>query len=115
LVAARTVSDAQVMDRVRDLAWTVAENGTRCLAAGLYGPRKMTRLVRRTMPAATPGAVDRAMKALDLKGIRRSKGTRTTIPGKEGTRAGDLLDRDFTAAAPNRTCVMDFTNPLLTR
>ena len=28
---------------------------------------------------------------------------------KDGKRAGDLLDRDFTAPAPNRTWVMDFT------
>ena len=32
-----------------------------------------------------------------------------TIPGKDGKRAGDLLNRDFTATAPNRTWVMDFT------
>lgn len=109
-VAARTVTDAQVMDLVRDLAWTVDPEGVRRLAPeGLYGRRKMTRLVRRALPAATPGAVDRAMKALGLKGVRRSKGIRTTIPGKDGKRAGDLLDRDFTAAAPNRTWVTDFT------
>lgn len=69
----------------------------------------MTALVRRTSPGASPGAIDRAMRSLDLQGIRRSKGVRTTIPGKDGRRAGDLLDRDFTAAAPNRTWVMDFT------
>jgi transposase InsO family protein len=34
---------------------------------------------------------------------------RTTIPAKDGRRAGDLLNRDFTACAPNRTWVMDFT------
>ena len=44
-----------------------------------------------------------------MNGIRRAKGIRTTIPAKDGTRAGDLLDRDFTACAPNRTWVMDFT------
>ncbi len=38
-----------------------------------------------------------------------SKGIRTTIPAKDGKRAGDLLDRDFTAPAPNRTWVMDFS------
>ncbi|MDP3949482.1 MAG: IS3 family transposase, partial [Microbacterium sp.] len=40
--------------------------------------------------------------------VRRDKGIRTTVPAKDGTRAGDLLDRDFTAAAPNRTWVTDF-------
>ena len=50
-----------------------------------------------------------AMRTLGLSGVRRDKGIRTTIPAKDGTRAGDLLDRDFTAAAPNRTWVTDFT------
>ena len=49
------------------------------------------------------------MGTLGLQGVRRSKGIRTTIPAKDGKRAGDLLNRDFTATAPNRTWVMDFT------
>jgi putative transposase len=49
------------------------------------------------------------MRTLGLQGIRRAKGVRTTIPAKDGRRAGDLLNRDFTACAPNRTWVMDFT------
>jgi transposase InsO family protein len=109
-VCQRTVSDALVTDMVRDIAWTTDARGRRRLTPeGLYGRRKMTALVRRRMPAASPGSVDRAMRTLGLQGIRRSKGIRTTIPAKDGTRAGDLLDRDFTAAAPNRTWVMDFT------
>lgn len=113
-VAARTVSDAVVTDLVRDLAWTIDTDGPlagvrRLTPEGLYGRRKMTRLVRRVLPEASPGSVDRAMKALGLRGIRRAKGVRTTIPGKDGKRAGDLLNRDFTAPAPNRTWVMDFT------
>ncbi|QCP00640.1 DDE-type integrase/transposase/recombinase [Arthrobacter sp. 24S4-2] len=31
------------------------------------------------------------------------------MPGKDGRRAGDLLNRDFTAEAPNRIWVTDFT------
>lgn len=113
-VADRTVSDAVVMDAVRDAAWAVDADGPmagvrRLTPEGLYGRRKMTALVKRTLPVASAGSVDRAMRALGLNGIRRSKGVRTTIPGKDGTRAGDLLNRDFTAAAPNRTWVMDFT------
>ena len=109
-VAGRTISDAVVADRVRDLAWTVDQAGTRCMTPeGLYGRRKMLRLVRRSLPDASPGSVDRAMRSLGLQGIRRSKGIRTTIPSKDGRRAGDLLNRDFTAAAPNQTWVMDFT------
>lgn len=109
-VAARTVTDAIVQDKVRDLAWTLDEQGRRRLTPeGLYGRRKMTALVRRSLPDASRGAVDRAMRALDLHGVRRAKGVRTTIPAADGRRAGDLLNRDFTAEAPNRTWVMDFT------
>jgi transposase InsO family protein len=109
-VAARTVTDAQVENTVRDLAWTIDDDGTRRLTPeGLYGRRKMVPLVRRQLPEATPGAVDRAMRSLGLQGVRCSKGIRTTIPAKDGRRAGDLLDRDFSAPAPNRTWVMDFT------
>jgi len=41
--------------------------------------------------------------------VRRGKTPRTTIPGTDGRRAGDLLDRDFTAPAPNRVWIADFT------
>lgn len=49
------------------------------------------------------------MRLLGLSGVGRDKGVRTTIPAKDGTRAGDLLDRNFTAVAPNLTWVTDFT------
>ena len=99
-----------MVDLVRDLAWTIDDRCRRRLTPeGLYGRRKMTAMVRRTLPGASAGSVDRAMRALGLSGIRRAKGVRTTIPAKDGHRAGDLLNRDFTACAPNRTWVMDFT------
>jgi transposase InsO family protein len=110
VLADRVLSDAVVEDKVRALAWTVDERGCRRLTPeGLYGRRKMTALVRRSLPEASPGSVDRAMRSVGLQGIRRAKTVRTTIPAKDGTRAGDLLNRDFTAPAPNRKWVMDFT------
>ncbi len=110
-VADRTVTDAQVLDAVRDTAWTTDAAGQRRLAPeGLYGRRKMTAHLRRTAtPDASRGAVDRAMRALGLVGVRRDKGVRTTIQAKDGIRAGDLLNRQFTAAAPNLVWVTDFT------
>ena len=69
----------------------------------------MTAELRRRGFDVTAGAVDRAMRLLDLSGVTRSKGVRTTVPGKDGVRAGDLLNRDFTAPAPNRVWVADFT------
>ncbi len=115
VVAARTVTDAQVLDAVRDAAWMIVVDGSgrqrrKLTPEGLYGRRKMTALIRRTtIPGASRGAIDRAMRALGLAGIRRDKGIRTTIPGKDGNRAGDLLNRDFTAPQPDHTWVMDFT------
>src|SRR5450830_570795 len=103
VLAARTLTDARVVDAVRQTAWSTDPEGP-------YGRRKMTAYLRRTLvPAASAGAVDRAMRDLGLAGVRRDKGTRTTIPARDGIRAGDLLNRDFTAPAPNRVWVTDFT------
>lgn len=114
-VSTRTITDAMVVDVIRDIVWTTVAlpDGTvkrKMTPEGLYGRRKMTALVRRTrLPDASWGAVDRAMRLLGLEGVRRAKGVRTTIPAKNGIRAGDLLNRDFTAPRPNHTWVMDFT------
>ena len=111
-VAARTISDARVVDVVRELVWQTDPRIGRPVMApeGLYGRRKMTALVRRGRLAdASAGSVDRAMRVLGLSGVRRDKHVRTTIPAKDGIRAGDLLNRDFTAPAPNRVWVTDFT------
>ena len=113
-VAARTVTDARVANAVREAAWITVEVAGRqrrkLTPEGLYGRRKMTALIRRTtIPGASRGAIDRAMRALGLSGIRRDKGIRTTIPAKDGIRAGDLLNRNFTAPRPDHTWVMDFT------
>ena len=114
-VSSRMVTDAMVVDAVRDTAWitvTLADGTTKrkMTPEGLYGRRKMTAHIRRTrLASASWGAVDRAMRLLGLEGIRRSKGVRTTIPSKDGVRAGDLLNRDFTAPRPDHTWVMDFT------
>ena len=100
----------QLEAKVCELAWTVDELGCRRLSPeGRSGRRKMSPLVRRSLRDASPGSVDRATRSLGLHGIRRSKGIRTTIPATHGRRAGDLLNRDLTALAPNRTWVMDFT------
>jgi putative transposase len=49
------------------------------------------------------------MRELGLNGVVRGRKQRTTIPAKNGIRAGDKLNRDFTAAAPNHVWVADFT------
>lgn len=104
--AARTVSDARVIDKI--LTLTQAEDG-RPQPEALYGRRKTTALLARHGMPVPRCTVDRAMRTLGRKGVRRGKAPRTTIPAKDGHRAGDLLDRDFTADAPNKKWVTDFT------
>ena len=99
-LAARTVSDAVLTDAL------LATVGT---PEGLYGRRKMTHWLRREGHEVAFCTVDRLMRDLGMNGVRRGRQVRTTIPGKDGRRAGDLLDRDFTAAAPNQRWVADFT------
>src|SRR5699024_12629178 len=58
---------------------------------------------------ASRGSVDRAMRTLGLQGVVRAKKIRTTIPGADGKRAGDLVNPDFSAAAPDLVWVTYFT------
>lgn len=102
-VAARTVSDATLIDALR---------ATRGTPEGLYGRRKMTAHLRRMGHPVALCTVDRLMRELAMNGVRRGKHPRTTTPartGRESHRAGDLLNRDFTATAPNTRWVADFT------
>ena len=109
-VAERTIDDAIVEDTIRQIAFITAADGTKQLAPeGLYGRRKMLAAARRRLPAAGFGAVDRAMRTLGLSGVVRGKAPRTTIPDPRASRAADLLNRDFTAPAPDRVWVSDFT------
>jgi transposase InsO family protein len=55
--------------------------------------------------------VARLMRQEGMSGLVRSRKVRTTIPAKDGAgrRAGDLLNRCFSAPAPNTAWVTDFT------
>jgi transposase InsO family protein len=99
-LAARTVSDAVVIDAL------LAVQGT---PEGLYGRRKMTHFLRRQGLAVAFCTVDRLMRDLGMNGVRRGKQVRTTVPARDAHRAGDLLNRDFSATAPNERWVADFT------
>lgn len=49
------------------------------------------------------------MREIGLEGVARGKMTRTTIPCDLVDRPADLVDRKFTAPAPNRLWVADLT------
>jgi putative transposase len=99
-IATRMLTDAGLTDAL------LGAQGT---PESLYGRRKMTHWLRRQGHDVAFCTVDRLMGELGMSGVRRGKAVRTTIPAADGHRAGDLLDRDFTAPAPNTRWVADFT------
>ena len=98
--SARDHDDAVVVDAM------LATVGT---PEGLYGRRKMVSHLRRRGLDVGARQVDRLMRDLGMNGLVRGKGVRTTISDRSAERAPDLLDRDFTAPAPNQRWVADFT------
>ena len=75
----------------------------------VYGPRKVWWQLRRDGVAVGRCRVERLMRRAGLRGAVRGKPVRTTIGDPAGSRAGDLVGRQFAAGAPNRLWVADFT------
>jgi len=98
--SARAVRDAQLKTEITRV-WK--ENRE------VYGADKVWLELNRQGIRAARCTTERLMRELGLQGVRRGKKIRTTVPGRDGHRAGDLLNRDFTAPAPNRRWVADFT------
>ena len=76
---------------------------------GVYGARKVFRQLKREGIDVARCTVERLMRELGLEGVRRGKKKRTTIPDSEAPQPADLVNRDFTAASPNRLWVADLT------
>ena len=99
---ARAVRDARVRAEIARMRAEYEE---------VYGARKTWLELNRRGLAVARCTVERVMREDGLHGARRGKKVRTTIagngPGHE--RAADLIGRDFTAPAPDRRWVADFT------
>jgi putative transposase len=78
---------------------------------GVYGARKVWWELRREGIDVARCTVERLMRELGIAGAAaRRKRPRTTVPAGPGhERPSDLLERDFTAPAPNRRWVADIT------
>jgi putative transposase len=76
---------------------------------GVYGARKVWRELRREGIQVARCTVERLMRRAGLCGAVRGRKVRTTIADSGHQRAGDRVNRDFTAERPNRTWVADFT------
>jgi putative transposase len=82
---------------------------------GVYGARKVHAQLRREGVLGAGGApvarctVRRLMSEMGLRGLRRSKNPRTTVPGTAPDTRPDLVQRQFVADAPDRLWVADIT------
>ncbi len=75
----------------------------------MYGARKVWRQLQRDGITVARCTVKRLMRELGLRGVVRGKPKRTTIPDPQAQRPADLVNRDFSAPAPNRLWVADLT------
>jgi putative transposase len=75
----------------------------------VYGARKLWRALHREGTEVGRDRVARLMRRLGLAGAVRGKTRRTTIPSELSPRPADLVERVFSAPAPNRLWVADLT------
>ena len=77
----------------------------------VYGAEKLWRQLAREGIQVGRDRVARLMGELGIRGVLRGKPRRTTIPAEGSTveRPADLVNRAFTAPAPNRLWVADLT------
>lgn len=101
--SARDVRDEELKKQIMRV-WK--EKGRR-----VYGAQKVWRQLQREGCPVARCTVERLMGELGIAGAAaRKKRPRTTVPAPAGTeRPSDLLERDFSAAAPNRRWVADIT------
>lgn len=98
--SARQVRDEELMEEVRRV---YDENYQ------VYGAEKVWWQLRRDGIEVGRGRVERLMRQMGIQGAVRGKTVRTTASDQDGARADDLVKRQFTAGAPNRLWVADFT------
>jgi len=76
---------------------------------GVYGIEKVWHELKREGKKVGRDRVARLMDELELEGIVRGKRKRTTVPAEVGARPADLVERKFTATAPNQLWIADIT------
>lgn len=75
----------------------------------VYEAHKVWRQMNREDIHVARCTLERLMKRLGLKGTRRGRHCRTTIPDTGAARPADLVQRQFTASRPNQLWVADIT------
>lgn len=75
----------------------------------VYGARKVWKQLNRERFPVARCTVARLMNALGLKGVRRGRRCRTTLPAETESIPADLVNRQFVATRPNQLWVADIT------
>lgn len=76
----------------------------------VYGAEKVWRQLRREGVQVARCTVERLMRKMGLRGAVRGRAfKRTTVVDESASRPPDLVQREFTATAPNRLWVADLT------
>ena len=75
----------------------------------VYGAEKVWKQMNREDIAVARCTVERLMRRLGLKGVRRGKTVRTTTPDTSAPCPLDRVNRQFNANRPNQLWVSDFT------
>ena len=107
--SARALRDAALSEQIARV------HADRSLGRGVAGVRKVWHLLQRdeaVIERFGPIArctVARLMRQAGLRGAVRGRKVRTTVADEQAVRPPDLVERDFTAAAPNRLWIVDFT------
>jgi putative transposase len=76
---------------------------------GVYGADKVWAQLNREHIRVARCTVERLMRQLGLRGVMRGKTPRTTLGQPATEQPADLVERRFTAEAPNRLWVADLT------
>ncbi len=76
---------------------------------GVYGADKVWAQLNRDGVRVARCTVERLMRQAGLQGVRRGRQFVTTTPDGSAERPPDRVNRDFTAATPNRLWIVDFT------
>ncbi len=96
-----------VLERIRTV------HGDRKIGRGVYGVRKVHAQLRREGGVAgrrvSRRQVERLMRTEGLHSARRGRAFKTTRADAAAARPPDRVQRDFTAPAPNRLWLVDFT------
>ena len=75
----------------------------------VYGAGKVWRQLHREGLAVARCTVERLMRLAGLRGVRRGKSVRTTVPDAKAACPLDRVNREFEADRPNELWVADFT------